>query len=301
MSAYDKMKETQEKMADAIIKALDAGEASGKWVMPWDRTSDFPTNPTTGKTYGGSFNGFWLMLAGTSYGDNRWAGASQWKKAGNLVKKDEKGTSIFFPRFKCAHCGVPVGFAKKCRNGHELKKAEDKVWSGWGTSYVFNNQQTRNPLESVEVKDVDPTAGFEKAAALVLKHGANLSHGGGRAFYRPSEDRIQLPEPGKFNTVADYWATSLHEHAHWTGHASRLNREGITKFGGFGSESYAFEELVAEIGSAFVCKHNGVERSGLFDNHVAYLSSWKKALKDDPAVVSKAISQAGAVMRYLIK
>ena len=54
MSAYDKMKETQEKMADAIIKALDAGEASGKWVMPWDRTGDFPTNPTTGKTYGGS-------------------------------------------------------------------------------------------------------------------------------------------------------------------------------------------------------------------------------------------------------
>lgn len=301
MSAYDKMKETQEKMADAIIKALDAGEASGKWVMPWDRTSDFPTNPTTGKTYGGSFNGFWLMLAGTSYGDNRWAGASQWKKAGNLVKKDEKGTSIFFPRFKCAHCGVPVGFAKKCRNGHELKKAEDKVWSGWGTSYVFNNQQTRNPLESVEVKDVDPSVGFEKAAALVLKHGANLSHGGGRAFYRPSEDRIQLPEPGKFNTVADYWATSLHEHAHWTGHASRLNREGITKFGGFGSETYAFEELVAEIGSAFVCKHIGVERSGLFDNHVAYLSSWKKALKDDPKIVSKAISQAGAVMRYLVK
>ena len=301
MSAYDKMKETQEKMADAIIKALDAGEASGKWVMPWDRTSDFPTNPTTGKTYGGSFNGFWLMLAGTSYGDNRWAGASQWKKAGNLVKKDEKGTSIFFPRFKCAHCGVPVGFAKKCRNGHELKKAEDKAWSGWGTSYVFNNQQTRNPLESVEVKDVDPSVGFEKAAALVLKHGANLSHGGGRAFYRPSEDRIQLPEPGKFNTVADYWATSLHEHAHWTGHASRLNREGITKFGGFGSETYAFEELVAEIGSAFVCKHIGVERSGLFDNHVAYLSSWKKALKDDPKIVSKAISQAGAVMRYLVK
>ena len=301
MSAYEKMKETQEKMADAIIKALDAGEASGKWSMPWDRTGDFPVNPTTGREYGGSFNGFWLMMASNAHGDIRWAGASQWKKKGNLVKKGEEGTPIFFPRFKCATCGVPIGFAKKCRNGHATVKAADKQWSGWGTSYVFNNQQTTKPLEAMVVKDVDPEVGFEKAAKLIAKHGASLSHGGGRAFYRPSEDRIQLPEPGKFNTVADYWATNLHEHAHWTGHASRLNRDGITKFGGFGSETYAFEELVAEIGSAFVCKHLGIERDGLFDNHVAYLKSWRKALTDDPKVVSKAISQAGAVMRYLVK
>ena len=301
MSTFDKMKETQEKMAAAIIAALDAGEKSGKWTMPWDATGDFPSNPTTGRTYGGSFNGFWLMMASAGHGDNRWAGASQWKKAKNLVKKDEKGTSIFFPRFKCAACGVPIGFAKKCKNGHATVKSADKAFSGWGTSYVFNNQQTTSPLESVVVKEVDPTIGFEKAAALVEGLGADLSHGGGRAFYRPSEDKIVLPEAGKFNTVADYWATNLHEHAHWTGHKSRLDREGISKFGGFGSESYAFEELVAEIGSAFVCKHLGIERDGLFDNHVSYLASWRKKLTDDPSAVSKAISQAGRVMRFLIK
>ena len=301
MSTFDKMKETQNEMAAAIIAALDAGEAAGRWKMPWDQTGDFPSNPTTSKTYGGSFNGFWLMMASTQYSDTRWAGASQWKKAGNLVKKGEKGTSIFFPRFKCGTCGTPIGFAKKCRNGHPTVKAEDKAWSGWGTSYVFNNQQTRNPLESVVVEVVDPTVGFEKAAALVSKLGADLTHGGGRAFYRPSEDKIVLPEPAKFNTVADYWAVSLHEHAHWTGAKSRLDRPGITKFAGFGSESYAFEELVAEIGSAFVCKHLGIERDGLFDNHVAYLKSWRKALTDDPSSVSKAISQAGKVMRYLVK
>jgi len=299
--SFDKMKDTQQKMADAIIAALDAGEKAGKWEMPWDATGDFPSNPLTGRTYGGSFNGFWLMMASTAYGDNRWAGAGQWKKSGNLVKRDEKGTTIFFPRFKCAACGTPIGFAKKCRNGHPTVKAEDKAWSGWGTSYVFNNQQTNSPLESVAVEIVDPSVGFEKAAALVEAHGADISHGGGRAFYRPSEDKIVLPEPGKFNSVADYWAVSLHEHAHWTGHASRLDRPGITKFAGFGSESYAFEELVAEIGSAFVCKHLGIERDGLFDNHVAYLKSWRKALTDDPSSVSKAISQAGKVMRYLVK
>jgi len=301
MSAHEKMKETQEAMAQSIIAALDEGAKTGKWTMPWDSTSDFPSNPTTGKAYGGNFNGFWLMLAGQAYGDTRWAGAGQWKKSGNLVKKDEKGTTIFFPRFKCAACGTPIGFAKKCRNGHPTVKSEDKAWSGWGTSYVFNNQQTIRPLESVAVEIVDPTVGYEKAAALIAGHGATVKHGGGRAFYRPSEDFIQLPEPGKFNTVADYWATNLHEHAHWSGHSSRLNRPGIAKFDGRGSEQYAFEELVAEIGSAFVCKHLGIERDGLFENHVAYLASWRKSLTDDPSTVSKAISQAGKVMRFLIK
>ena len=297
----NKMKETQEAMAKAIIAALDAGEASGKWVMPWDSCGEFPLNPITKKTYGGSFNGFWLMLGSARYNDTRWAGASQWKKSGNLVKKGEKGTTIFFPRFKCAECGVSIGFAKKCKNGHETVKAEQKQWSGWGTAAVFNNQQTQTPLEAVKVNDVDPSVGFEKAAKLVEAHGANLAHGGDRAYYSPREDRIQLPNPGQFKNVADYWATAMHEHAHWTGHSSRLNRDGITKFAGFGSETYAFEELVAEIGAAFVCKHIGVEREGLFDNHVAYLASWKKALQSDPSVISKAISQAGAVMRYLVK
>jgi len=299
--SYDKMKKTEEAMTKAFIDAFEAGAKTGKYDMPWDASGDFPTNATTGKTYGGSFNGVWLMLESARWGDNRWAGASQWKKAGNMVRKDERGTSIFFPRFKCAHCGTPVGFAKKCRNGHELKTASDKAWSGWGTSYVFNNQQTRNPLESVEVKDVDPAVGFEKAAELVQKLGADLSHGGGRAFYRPSEDKIVLPEAGKFKSVADYWAVCLHEHAHWTGAASRLNRPGITDFSGFGSESYAFEELIAEIGSAFVCKHLGIERPGLFDNHVAYVASWKKRLAEDPSAISKALKEAGKVMRYLVK
>ena len=296
-----KMKETQAAMAEAIIAALDKGEQDGKWVMPWDRCGEFPTNPITGKAYGGSFNGFWLMLSSARYGDTRWAGASQWKKDGNLVRKGEKGTTIFFPRFKCAECGVSIGFAKKCKNGHPTVKAEEKKWSGWGTAHVFNNQQTQNPREAVTVSDVDPSVGFEKAAALVKAHGADLTHGGDRAYYSPKEDRIQLPKPGQFKNVADYWATAMHEHAHWTGHSSRLNRDGITKFSGFGSETYAFEELVAEIGAAFVCKHIGVEREGLFDNHVAYLASWKKALQNDPSVISKAISQAGAVMRYLVK
>jgi antirestriction protein ArdC len=293
------IKETEEATAKAFIEALSS-PIDGKWVMPWDRTSEFPTNPTTGKDYAGGFNGFVLMMGGLQYGDNRWAGFGQWKKTANRVKEGETGTPIFFPRFKCSACGVAIGWGKKCRNGHSVVKSADKSFSGWGSSFVFNNQQTTSPLASAEVKDVDPAEGFARADALVQTLGADFRHGGGRAFYSPREDYIMVPEAGKFTSVEAYWATTLHEHAHWSGHSSRLNRPGIAQTSGFGGESYAFEELVAEMGAAFVCKHIGIEKEGLFDNHVKYIASWKKALTDDPSILRKACQQAGAVMRYLL-
>jgi len=295
----DSIRDTEEKTAKAFIDALST-PVDGKWVMPWDRTSEFPTNPTTGKDYAGGFNGFVLMLGGLQFGDNRWAGFGQWKKSKNPVRKGQGGTPIFFPRFKCATCYSPIGWAKKCRNGHSVVKSAEKIFSGWGSSKVFNNQQTVSPLASAEVKDVDPAEGFARAAALVKTLDADFRHGGGRAFYSPREDYIMVPEAGKFTSVEAYWATTLHEHAHWSGHASRLNRPGITRPSGFKGEDYAFEELVAEMGAAFVCKHIGIEREGLFDNHVKYIASWKKSLTDDPSIIRKACQQAGAVMRYLI-
>ena len=139
-----------------------------------------------------------------------------------------------------------------------------------------------------------------RAAALVKGLDAEIRHGGGRAFYNIRQDFIGCPHPGQFNTVADYWATMLHEHAHWSGAESRLNRDGITKFSFFGSETYAYEELVAELGSAFLCHHIGVEREGLLDNHAAYIASWKKRLQEDPMVIRKAATEAGRVMRFLL-
>jgi len=293
--------ETEREVADAIIAALETPDANGRWVMPWDRSSDGPTNVLTGRPYAGGFNYFVLMMAAGGYGDNRWAGASQWKKSGNPIRRGQTGTPIFFPRFKCAKCGTPVGWGKKCKRGHSVVKPADKTFTGWGQSYTFNNQQTSTPLAAVEVKDVDPEVGFERAAAMVKAAGADVRHGGGRAFYRPGMDFVQMPEPGSFKTLADYWSTMIHEHGHWTGAASRLNRPGIAQFSGSSSEAYAFEELIAEMGAAFVCKHLGIQREGLFENHVAYIATWKQKLTDDPSCVRKAAQQAGAVMRYLVK
>lgn len=295
------LEETEARVAEAIIAAIDAGEETGKWEMPWSADAGVPVNPTTGAAYAGGFNYFVLACAGMSYGDNRWAGASQWFKNKNAVKKGEEGTGIFFPRFSCAKCGGKVGWGKTCPRGHSVVKDSEKRFAGWGASTVFNNQQTSNPLPKSEVKDVDPNIGFEAAASIVKNMGAVVVHGGPRASYSPKLDMISLPEAGSFKTTADYWATNLHEHAHWTGAKNRLDRPGITGFIGFGTEVYAYEELIAEMASAFVCSHIGVERPGLMENHIAYLATWKRKLMDDPSAVRRAANEAGKAMRYLLR
>ena len=296
--AADKIQATCETVAAALIEELDAGVCP--WAKPWTGGGVCPENPITGRTYGGVFNPLVLMLAGSTYGDSRWAGASQWFKSRNPVRKGQKGTGIFFPRFKCSACHVTVGYGKRCKKGHPIVKASDKYFAGFGSSVVFNNQQTKTPLASPDVVAVDPEVGFARASSLIKGLDADIRHGGGRAFYNIRQDFIGCPNPGQFNTVADYWATMLHEHAHWSGAESRLNRSGITDFSFFGSAEYAYEELVAELGSAFLCHHIGVERDGLLGNHAAYIASWKKRLQEDPMVIRKAATEAGRVMRFLL-
>ena len=296
-----KIEESNQEITNLIIEMLENGQANGKFEMPWNQTDGAPHNPITDRMYFGNYNALILMVHSMKWADTRWAGAGQWKKSGNLIKKGEKGTAIFFPRLNCSGCSKLVGFAKKCSGcGMEFKKSADKYCSGWGSSYVFNNQQTNNPLPAVKRDEINPEKSFEAAAAFIKNIGADVRDGGGRAFYRPSDDFIGMPNSNLFKDAAGYWATSLHEHVHWTGHESRLKRDGIVKFSGFGSESYAFEELVAELGAAFLCTHLGVKREGLIDNHAAYVGSWIKRLKSDPNAIRDASVQAGAAMRYLL-
>jgi antirestriction protein ArdC len=295
-----KIEDTFALVGERIIASLDAGEAP-PWVKGWSVVGDgMPHNPLTGRPYSGS--NLFLLLALNTHGDPRFAGASQWMKAGNPVRKGEHGMPIFFPRFKCSKCAMPVApWMKVCKRGHSIATDADRAWSGWGESFVFNNLQTSKPLPPMETNNVDPAVGFDRAAEVVSRIGANVKHGGARASYSPVTDEINMPNAGAFANVADYWATLMHEHVHWTGAKGRCERDGIVKFDGFGSEQYAFEELIAEIGSAFACAHLGVHRDGLIENHTAYIASWKKKISEDPMCVRKAASQAATACTFLMK
>lgn len=290
-------------IVDTLVARMESGDLP--WHRPWAAMGGvLPVNATTSREYGGVFNPLILMMASSAFGgDNRWSGFGQWGKAANPVRKGEHGVSIYFPNFVCNACGCEAPpWLKVCRNKHNLTLAGARGVRGFQSCVVFNNQQTVKPLPSVEVPEVDPSVGYAQAAAVIKGCKSQVSHGGNRAFYSPSEDAITLPPAGSFKDPALYWATAMHEHMHWTGHKDRLNREGVAKMGGFfGSDTYAFEELVAEMGAAFLCMRVGVKHDTLMDNHAAYLQAWVKGLKDDPKALMKAASLASKGMNYILK
>lgn len=161
---------------------------------------------------------------------------------------------------------------------------------------VFNAEQVEGLPPAMVVKNVNPAERYAAAEALVAALGADIIHvpGGNVACYRPGMDGITLPEPGQFRTVEDYVATKFHEVIHWTGHPDRLNRT----FGKvFGDKDYAFEELVAELGAAFLCAHTGVEGHL---QHPQYLASWIKELEDNEKAIFRAASLAQKATDFVL-
>jgi antirestriction protein ArdC len=162
---------------------------------------------------------------------------------------------------------------------------------------VFNAEQIDGLPEKfsapvTEATEVDRDAATEAYIAAI---GADVRHGGDKAFYVPSQDYIQLPAVDDFSDYAAYAGTSIHEHAHWTGAEKRLDRD-IKN--GFGSKDYAREELVAECSAALICGHLGLEVEPRED-HASYLASWLEVLKEDKTAIRKAFSQAQKVVDFL--
>lgn len=125
------------------------------------------------------------------------------------------------------------------------------------------------------------------------------SHRQNRAYYSPGADRIVLPTTSQFRSPEDYWSTLLHELVHATGHRSRLDREGITSSSReFGDPVYAFEELIAETGSAFLCAHLGIFGEV---QHESYLSGWLSVLRNDKKAFFRACRFAREASEYLLK
>lgn len=279
MARPDKSREHYDAKLAEIIGMMEKGDLP--WNRPWKMGANgLPVNPTTGNPYRGGINFLIMLLAG--FGDARWMGFGQAKKKGWNVTKGSKATTIYAPNMRWI-TDDETGQRRKVCVGFRLVK-------------IFNAEQVEGcpPLE--DFPPVDPEEGYENAAALLKQNGAVVKHGGDRASYNPSLDCIRMPEAGAFDTVDQYWGTALHELAHWSGHKSRLNRDQK----GYGDvEAYAYEELVAEICSAFLCTFVGIEREDMTRNHAAYLKSWVKRCKSEPKVLAMAANQAWTAFCHL--
>jgi len=273
-------KDIATEITNSFINALQNDNAP--WLRPWKQNGRaannmIPHNAATGRAYNG-INTMLLWMYGTQYATQGWLTYNQAKTLGGHVKKGEFGTSIVFWSM----------FEKTDEKGNKQNIPFIKSHT------VFNIDQCEiDPakLRALTSPTVDETA----ITALAATAGANVQHGGDKAFYRMTSDHIQMPNQEQFDSLNSYNGTLAHELTHWTGHASRCNRE----FGKrFGDDAYAFEELVAEIGSAFICAHTGIELKEL--QHTQYVNSWIKVLKNDKKAIIHAASKAKEAMEYII-
>jgi antirestriction protein ArdC len=261
-----------------IIEQLEKGAAP--WVKPWtagvDQGAD--RNMVTGKPYQG-INRLILGMSGFNRSAPVWATYKQWQDLGGNVKKGEKGTAIVF-------------FTPHAK-GVDKESGEEKTYMLLKQSFVFNVDQVDGieiKPKTVELKEVERDANCE---AFIKRTGANISHGGDSAFYTTLHDAIKLPFPETFVSMGNYYATAFHELVHWTGNKTRLER----KFGErFGNPEYAFEELVAEMGAAFLCQDYSVQGEL---RHAGYIGHWLKACKEDNKAIFKAAALAQKAADYL--
>jgi len=280
-----------QEITDSIITQLENGVAP--WVKPWSNVdTSAPHNPASGTYYRGA-NFFWLTMlssAGVYGSSNIWMTYAQAQKMGAQVTSRAKGK------------GVQVIFYKPLTIqgalNPETMQHDSKVIPMLKTYTVFNADFIDGlPVDDIEPVTVDEFQSLEECERFIASTGATIKHGGNSAFYAPDSDFIQLPEKTAFNTNADYYSTVLHELSHWTGHKSRLDRD-FSKSKRFGDNAYAFEELVAELGSAMLCAHLRIDGKL---QHANYLGSWLKVLKADSKAILKASAEAQKILDKLVK
>ncbi len=269
------------RLAATILAQLETADPAS-WSPPWHGADPMPRNARTGRRYRGiNILALWCAAQANSYADARWATYRQWAVLGAQVRKAQRGTLVLF--YKELPCGTDTG-------------TTDGAPFVARAAYVFNAAQVdaAPPLAGAPASSVtsDPLPAFD---AFVAATGATIQHGGNHACYVPATDTIHLPPRTDFRTPTGYAGTLAHELLHWTGAPHRLARD-LT--GRFGARAYAAEELVAELGAAFVLADLGIARTPHPD-HAAYCASWAPLLRADPRALSTAASQASRAAHHL--
>ena len=265
-------------------------DAKGTYKMPWHSpvvANDLPTNAATKHVYRGvNVLSLWIDAMARRFPTGYWATYKQWQSLGVQVRYKERGSIIVFYR--------------QFELSAEEKEAGTRARSMARASWVFNAAQVENwtPPEPTHRSAIEIDKSVE---AFVQSTGANIDYGYPMAQYRGDLDRIEMPSPSWFTGTETqsaseaYHATLLHELTHWTGAAHRIGRE-IGKR--HGVQAYAFEELIAELGAAFMCATFGIANEPRRD-HAAYVATWLEVLNNDSRAIFRAASRAQEAIEYL--
>ena len=278
------------RVTDKIIADLENGVRT--WMKPWSvtHTAGKITRPLrhSGIPYQGvNVLLLWAEAAANGYAAPIWMTYKQASMLGAHVRKGERATLVVYAdRFKKTEID---------ETGAETE-AEIPFLKAYS---VFNVEQIEGLPQQYYARAEHPlplSDRISNAEAFVAATGAHVRHGGNIAFYTQDADRIQLPPFESFKDAESYYGTALHELTHWTKHPSRLNRDFGRKR--FGDEGYAQEELVAELGAAFMCADLGITPV-VRDDHAAYLQHWLAVLKADKRAIFSAAAHAQRAADYL--
>jgi antirestriction protein ArdC len=265
-----------------IIELLEAGTVP--WQKPWAEAG-VPMNLLSKRQYRGI--NLWLLLS-LNYEHNLFLTWDQIKSIGGSVNKDEKGHIVVFWK--------PV--QKKAGEADEKEKSVPML----RYYKVFNISQCRDIPEhlipKIDSAKVDPILECE-AILNTMSDMPLISFLGKKAYYNIEKDEIVLPKMKSFRTSESYYSTLYHELVHSTGAEKRLSRKTLTDMVSFGTESYAMEELIAEMGSAYLCRFSGILPAEI-KNKVAYLDNWLGVFKKDKRFIISASGQAQKAVDYIL-
>lgn len=268
-----------DRITERIVSLLTQGTVP--WHKPWQVRTGLPRNLITQKPYRG-INVFLLMAL--NYESPHWLTLRQANLLGGQIKTGEKSCPVVFWK------PMPV---------KDKESGEDKKIPFLRLYHVFNVAQCQG-LKNVP--PADESAFVQTKPAEIVAHmplPPAIKHGMNAAYYSPANDIIGMPDHERFDAEDQYHATLFHELVHATGHEKRLKRANIMERNGYGSEPYGKEELVAEMGSAFLCGYAGiVDRT--INSSAAYLEGWLKQLKEDKTLIVHAAAQAQKAADFIL-
>ena len=269
-----------------IIEAIEAGVDN--YQMPWHvngADSVLPVNASTHRPYRGiNVMMLWAVAAKEKYATSLWATYQQWRDLGAQVRKGEKSTSVVFWKF------FDQEDEDEGKEGNNHKAVMARAY------HVFNAAQV-DGYEIPAIPYLPETERIERAEQFFSGLNADIREGGSRAYYSPAEDYIQMPPFAAFKKVDFRYSVLWHEVVHWSGASTRLNRDLAPRFQ---KEAYAAEELVAELGSAFVCAELELEIEPRRD-HAPYIQSWLTVLRNDRRAIFAAAAKAQQAVDWLFQ
>ena len=281
------MPNVYEVITDRIMKQLEAGVTP--WQKPWRLRGrgGLPRNLVSGREYRGI--NVWILRS-SRYSPQSWLTFKQARELGGYVRKGEAGLPVVYWKFG----------TREVEDGDEIVEKQSVLCRYYT---VFNTEQCEGVPNPEKATEPTPELNPIDACERVVNDWANkpsIRHGGDRASYHKLVDLINMPMMEIFHSVEEYHSTMFHELVHSTGHPTRLNRSTLMDAETFGDNNYSREELIAEMGAAFLCGITGIENRTI-NNSSSYLKSWLGVLRSDFRLVLIAAGQAQKAVDSIVE